>query len=95
MSDEQTMIDRVTQAIFDAFGEHGLDMEELALQNGRLFINGDIDAKLLARAAVEAMREPTPTMLKAGDLPGWDDSVSIGLAGEVWAAMIAAALPSP
>lgn len=49
----------------------------------------------MARAAIEAMREPTEAMLKAGDLPGWDDSVSIGLSGEVWQAMIDAALPSP
>ena len=57
--------------------------------------NGRFRYDLIARAAIEAMREPTETMLKAGDLPGWDDSVSIGLSGEVWQAMIDAALPSP
>lgn len=46
----------------------------------------------VARAALEAMREPSEAMLKAGDLPGWDDSVTVGLSGEVWQAMIDAAL---
>lgn len=45
-----------------------------------------------ARAAIEAMREPSEAMEKAGDLPGWDDSVSVGLSREVWQAMTDAAL---
>jgi hypothetical protein len=45
-----------------------------------------------ARAAIEAMREPTPEMIEAGNIPGWDDSVSVGLSEEIWPAMIDAAL---
>jgi len=41
-----------------------------------------------ARAAIEAMREPTKAMVLAGDLPGWDDSVSAGLGTEIRSAMI-------
>lgn len=51
--------------------------------------------KALAREVIEAMRVPTPDMLKAGDIPGWDDDVTVGLAGEIWDAMIDAALREP
>lgn len=49
-------------------------------------------SRIAARAAIEAMREPTDAMMKAGEVPGWDDSVSIGLSSDVWRAMIDAAL---
>lgn len=50
--------------------------------------------RFLARAAIEAMMEPTTAMLKAGDIPGWDDSVTVDLAGEIWQAMLSEALRS-
>lgn len=37
---------------------------------------------------------PTEAMLKAGDLPGWDEAVTLGLSAKVWRAMLAAA-PAP
>ena len=46
----------------------------------------------MALAALKAMREPGENILKAGDLPGWDDKVTIGLSEEVWQAMIDAAI---
>jgi len=46
----------------------------------------------MARAAIQAMREMTPAMSKAADIPGWDDSVTIGLGDEIWEAAIDAAL---
>lgn len=52
----------------------------------------DMPDTLKAIAALKAMREPSEGMLKAGDLPGWDDSVTIGLSEEVWQAMIDAAI---
>ena len=76
------MVERVAKAITEAFE-----------REGRVFDDGQ--AETLARAAIEAMREPTEAMTKAGDLPGWDDSVSVGLSGEVWNAMIDAALAPP
>lgn len=50
-----------------------------------------------ARAAIEAMREPTPGMLGAGGLVEDSESAVTGdwLAGKVWSAMIAAALGEP
>jgi len=62
------MVEAVKRAIYLAIGETGMDMEELALQNGRMFVNGDFDADAVARAAIEAMREPTEGMVRAGIL---------------------------
>lgn len=45
-----------------------------------------------ARAAIEEMRTPTEAMCVAGNIPGWDDSVTVGLSEEIWSAMIGAAL---
>lgn len=54
----------------------------------------DADAQTLARAAIEAMREPTQEMEeKGGDLQaGFDRRFGRHNADEVWAAMIDAAL---
>jgi len=48
--------------------------------------------KSSARAGIQAMREMTPEMSKAADIPGWDDSVTIGLGAEIWERAIDAAL---
>ena len=45
-----------------------------------------------AATAIDALMEPTEAMLRAGDRPGWDDSVTVGLALEIWQAMLRAAL---
>jgi hypothetical protein len=45
-----------------------------------------------ADAVLAAMRKPTEAMVKAGDLPGWDDDITIGHGTEIWQAMIDAAL---
>jgi len=65
------MIERVAKAIYEAMDlSDGLD---------------GTAAKTYARAAIEAMREPTEAMLNASYLTSWD-------ADEVWKDMIDAAL---
>jgi len=75
------MIERVTKAIFDEMDlMDGLDMPS---------------AQRYARAAIEAMREPTEAMLKASDSimgGGFQNSHSDA---ETWDAMIDAALTIP
>jgi hypothetical protein len=83
MSDE-TMIGRVATALIGAICQQG--PTELS--------RGDLDAALLARAAIKAMREPSEKMLDAG----WQPFEGAPLAEvhaspeETYAAMIDAAL---
>lgn len=44
-----------------------------------------------ADAVLAAMAGPTKAMIEAGNLPGWDDCVTIGLSEAVWTVMLAAA----
>jgi len=83
------MIERVAEAIWDARIERGGPGR--TLMPWPLYPEADW-CRATARAAIEAMREPTEKMLEAGDLPGWDDYVTAGLSKEIWQAMIDAAL---
>ena len=72
------MVERIARAIY-AVGPGYLD-------------EGRISDEVLARAAIEAMREPTPEMIKA-----WGNTPNIGMnwedyARDKWRAMIQAAL---
>ena len=49
----------------------------------------------LARAALEAMREPTENMREVGGWSGGENGVGSSSAAVVWYAMIDAALPTP
>lgn len=74
------MVERVARAIFDtAVGPDKWDNEFWAEERAGCFTS--------ARAAIEAMREPTPEMQAAGKLPAED-----GGAIACWCAMIEAAL---
>lgn len=56
-----------------------------------IFIDGHIDGRALARAAIEAMRWPTPEMVKAGAEEFKIMNVE-AFTQDVWDAMIDAAL---
>lgn len=94
------MVERVARAIlkrrfYDCEPEmYGTDLDQFYRD---LDPDHWFDAVAEASAAIEAMMTPTDAMLKAGDIPGWDDSVTVDLAGEIWQAMLSAALhpPSP
>ena len=63
--------------------------------DGRLLRSNDLsiaEANAYAEAVLAAMRDPTDEMVKAGDLPGWDGSITVDLSCEVWQAMIDAAI---
>lgn len=49
-------------------------------------------ARLLVHELFAVLRTPTPEMVRAGSIPGWDDVITVGLAEEVWKAMIDRAL---
>lgn len=59
-------------------------------RDGRGKPQADVPVKLLAVAAIEAMREPTEAMVEAGK-DDWDD----GHSASRWRDMIDAGLPSP
>lgn len=95
-----TMIERVARAMF---AKLIADDDAYALARGdgpeNITLDGSFDLRVLARAAIEAMREPTEAMAgapydanvriltEAGAEPILDDA-----AREVWQAMIDAAL---
>lgn len=67
-------------------------IERVALAISEITVHGDFSSDELARAAIEAMREPTDAMLKAPSAimgGGFQNSHSDR---ETWEAMIAAAL---
>ena len=76
------MIDRVAAAI-DAAGEY-------ACHDGKLPAHEDMMDKL-SRAAIEALREPTPAMLHAAWKSNWQ-GLSHDIAITAWRAMIDEAL---
>lgn len=93
------MVERVARAIAST---RGRDPDDTAggphpggtwLEKGEPWWRGDVDA---ARAAIEAMREPTEKMIEAGQLYCWDDGHptvgSHAIQGQVFRAMIDAAL---
>jgi len=92
------MVERVVQAIFDAISATAMRSNELALQEGRIYFDGDFDARAVARAAAEAMREPTGVMIKAGEevemrsLCEGDPTADVPDEPAIWRAMIDAAL---
>jgi len=89
------MIERIARAIWNqrraSVAELGIDLEEWG-DGGIPRANKVFEE---ARAAIEAMREPTEAMLKASDSimgGGWQNSHSDA---ETWDAMIDAALTIP
>ena len=100
------MVERVARAIAERNGDNYDEIPKHKpdwTQSGGMFAGRfrdvnepyQTDYEDMAEAAIEAMREPTEAMLKAGDVPGWDDSVTVGHSAEVWEAMISAALSTP
>ncbi|UFS83223.1 hypothetical protein LPB79_13300 [Rhizobium sp. T136] len=77
---EETMVERV-----------GAELRRECLEVFGATWSNDV-AWRFARAAIKAMREPSEAMVEAGNLPVWDDSVTVGLSEEIWPAMIDAAL---
>jgi len=90
------MIERVARAMCR---NRGLDPDEATSGEGRVFAGGGSEFIVHrrrwaehsgdARAAIEAMREPTGEMLDAGD------AACAGANERVWPAMIDAALAEP
>jgi hypothetical protein len=82
------MIDRVAGALL---------MRSRSVMDGPNYPS-PADCEHLARAAIEAMRDPTPEMVLAGwKSPGWDDTgcADSESAADVWRAMIDTALADP
>lgn len=73
------MVERVARAIYAKLESY----PSYALRQP----NGVI-ADELAAVAFDALMEPTPEMIEAGNIPGWDDVVSVGLAEQIYRAMI-------
>ena len=86
-----TIVERVAKATFDEF-------ERTFPERVRRKWDANDGAHIrrryrsMALAALREIRIPTEGMLKAGDIPGWDDSVTIGLSEEIWKAMVDAAI---
>ena len=71
------MIEKVARAIYaDCFTDEHVDADEMSMEYCRSY----------ARAALEAMKEPTPHMIDAGYSPEYSSSQ------EVWESMLTAAL---
>ena len=96
MSETNEMIERVAKAIYDAHVSRQprpadwLSWGELIAQGhqGRHRVE---DTRALARAAIEAMREPSEAMIDAGyEYKGRGNTTEA-----VWRAMVAAALQEP
>ncbi len=89
------MIERVARAIVAGISAATKDNHDIVLseEDGKVLVDGWCDYKVVARAAISAMREPTEAMIDAGKsqdcVPDWNDQAS---AGQHWAAMISAAL---
>lgn len=66
MEREMTMVEKVARAISAQLEEYGLEAYEVAEADGRAGWAHEI-----ARAAIDAMRDPTDEMLDAGQTPGW------------------------
>lgn len=98
MSSESEMVERVRDALKKALAAQGFRVAEgldtAVSQNRDPPIMVYLPA--LARVAIEAMREPTETMLKAEPTKGWpldcEPDGNAYAADEVWRAMIDAAV---
>ena len=90
----QTMLEKITQAMFDAIEATAFDSDGVALQGGRIYFNGDFDAYAVARAALQALREPTEEMVNAGAAMHVFGGAYVGETGAeaAFSAMIDAAL---
>lgn len=84
-----TMIDRVARAMFEATNEHDETWDTEAQEIKTTYL-------IMARAAIEAMREPTDTMVMAAEWaePEYrEDDTDMGATYKAeWRAMIDAAL---
>ena len=97
------MIERVARALYDAFdktGEYVGDYNTDPYRDGKLYttLNGKFCLAEIARAAIEAMREPTGAMLSAPlhEADGCDAQYQTDADfAAAWAAMIEAALKQP
>jgi hypothetical protein len=88
----EDMVERVARAILEAAGDRAMgDTDDLSC----VLIDGDMDLIGLARAAIEAMREPTEAMLQAQHMDAMWDEPDEGKPAAYydWRAMIDAALP--
>lgn len=67
---EPEMIERVRSAILAAMRAHGevVYVDATPRSDGTFRLDGDFDLAALARAAIEAMREPTDSMSVNGGL---------------------------
>lgn len=87
-----TMIERVARAIhqsLDEAQEGGAHISGLGFYYGRTCIDGYFSLEVVARAAIQAMREPTEGMVSAGY--GTDDAVQGHDCAAIWRLMIDAA----
>lgn len=86
MTETESMVERVAKAACEA-GYH-----QWPLTDG---YNDRAEKRAwlkIARAAIEAMKEPTPAMLKAGEDSEYGDSYHYAAPRHVWPAMIVKAL---
>lgn len=88
-------MEEVGEALFAAMEADG-GMEWIALQNGRFELRGSVSKDALARAAIEALREPDEAMEKAAmnAIPGGHGQAWI-YAGDAYRAAIATILSDP
>jgi len=77
------MVEKVARAIYAAMPK----TFEASGDFNRLWPNLQDSYRAVARAAIEAMREPTPTMMKEGNF-----SLDTGSSDDTWVAMINEAL---
>lgn len=93
-----TMVERVARASFACWRKR-MDEKGLLLDRGRNFEDMDESerefAPIHARAVIEAMREPTAAMIRAGDASGGAPTgkpVNFPVTENVWQAMVNEAL---
>lgn len=95
-----TMIEKIARAIADNIEAQGATLAEISGDDVTM-VDGDLSFKLIARAAVEAMREPTEAMLAethelvigfGGDDGTYNIHCEDWQAKDVWMTMIDVAL---
>jgi hypothetical protein len=85
------MIERVAKAV----REYVAEVEVKSRGEIDVDVDGMVHSQMIARAAIEAMRDPTEEMKRAG-LEEFPSSLAVKeTAAEVWYAMIDAALAEP
>jgi len=91
------MREKIARAIDPAWWKHAdalfNDHSAAAEQRSNYIKNSAQGLQSLASAdaVLDALMEPTEGMRESGNLPGWDDSVTVGLSEQVFTAMIRAA----